>query len=77
MYLMTNRISSQQACVLSFIANNPGCAVADVRRFEWSGRGHAASYDRVKRLLRRGLIEDRSPSNKKALYLTERGAEAL
>lgn len=71
MYLMTNRISSQQDYVLTFVANNPGCSVADVCRAEWGGRGHYASYERVKRLLRRGFLEDRSSSNTKELYVTD------
>jgi hypothetical protein len=51
-----NRISSQQSTVLAFIAAHPGCSIADVCRYEWSGLGHAASYARVNRLIDRGLV---------------------
>lgn len=55
---MTNRINARQARLLSFITNNPGCTKMDVVRSEWSGRGHAASYDAVNRLIKRGLVRD-------------------
>lgn len=54
---MHNRISNQQAAAIAFIASNPGCSMADVCRYEWSGRGHSASYDRVNRLIRRRLVK--------------------
>jgi len=49
-------MSNQQKTVLEYIAKHPGCTAMDVCRYEWSGRGHRASYARVTRLRRRGLI---------------------
>lgn len=49
-------MSSKQVFALRFIASNPGCTTADVCRAEWSGRGHSATYDRIKRLINRGFV---------------------
>lgn len=50
------KLSARQSTALAYVARNPGCSAADVTRYEWSGRGHAATYARVSRLLRRGVI---------------------
>lgn len=49
---MTNR----QQNVVDFVARNPGCCIMDVVNHEWRGRGHAASYARVHRLIRAGVL---------------------
>lgn len=53
---MSNRISAKQEYVLSYVANNIGCNAAEVTRALWGGRGHAAEYLRINRLLDRGLL---------------------
>lgn len=73
-HLMTNRINSRQANLINYVANNPGCTIMDACRHEHSGRGHAASYDAVHRLLRRGLLKARvhqTNRNWTALYVPE------
>lgn len=77
MYPMTNRISSQQSYVLSFISNNPGVCTSDVRRYEWSGLGHAATYARVNRLINRGFIRAVRRGARFDLFLTEKGQAAI
>lgn len=49
-------MTSQQINVVSFVRNNPGCCIMDVVHHEWRGRGHAASYARVHRLVRAGVL---------------------
>jgi hypothetical protein len=49
---MTNR----QQTVVDFVRAHPGCCTMDVVRHEWSGRGHRASYARVRRLVRAGML---------------------
>ena len=74
---MTNRISAKQANVLSFIDSNPGVCTADVNRWEWSGRGHAATYARVDRLWHRGFLRIVHKGNRGELYITEKGLAAI
>ncbi len=49
-------MTSRQRAVLAYVALNPGCSIADVVRAEWKGKGHAASYARVKRLVASGRL---------------------
>lgn len=49
-------MTSQQINVVNFVRNNPGCCIMDVVNHEWRGRGHAASYTRVHRLVRAGVL---------------------
>lgn len=49
---MTNR----QQTVVDFVRANPGCCIMDVCAHEWRGRGHCASYARVNRLVRAGVL---------------------
>ena len=54
------RITTQRATVLSTIEQRaakglPTCA-ADVTRIVWGGRGHAATYAVVARMVRAGLL---------------------
>lgn len=57
----------------TLIANNPGCTAADVCRYEWSGRGHSASYERVRRLARRGFITRTQVGARIELRVTDKG----
>jgi len=63
------RLSNRQEAVLSFVRANPGVTAADVTRYEWGGRGHSATYDRVKRLVRRGLIRTGKPASGRGIGL--------
>ena len=54
------RITTQRATVISAIEQRaakglPTCA-ADVTRIAWGGRGHAATYAVVARMVRAGLL---------------------
>ncbi len=70
-------MSTKQIAALAYIAATPGCCAADVTRYEWSGRGHAASYARVDRLRVRGLVRGTRVGSRIELALTERGAAVL
>lgn len=49
-------MTSQQINVVNFVRSHPGCCIMDVVNHEWRGRGHAASYARVHRLVRAGVL---------------------
>lgn len=49
-------MTTKQQNVVAFVAANPGCCIMDVVRHEWRGRGHQASYARVNRLIRAGVL---------------------
>ena len=64
------RTTVAQRAVLAYVASHPGCCTMDVVRYEWGGRrGHSATYDRVDRLVRRGLlVRHRAARGRVALY---------
>ena len=63
------RISEAQRQALQFIRENPGCCTMAVCRNEYDGPGHLASYARVDRLVKRGLVrKDRGEAGRVALY---------
>lgn len=62
-------MSEKQKRAVQFIAQHPGCTAADVRRYEWGGRGHAASYARVNRMRRAGMIRRGSAANGRGIGL--------
>lgn len=71
-------MSNQQIAALQFIARNPGATAADVTRREWAGRGHAASYARVARLVARGLVaRGRGYRGSLPMWLTPAGAAVI
>jgi len=68
------RITSQRSIVLSIIERRSArglktCA-ADVTRLVWGGRGHAATYAVVARLVRCGLLRATRSGARKLLTLT-------
>lgn len=66
-------MSNKQKIAIAFIERNPGCCVMDLNRYEFGGRGHAATYLRVDRLIKNGAIVSRKgKGNRCALYV--RGA---
>lgn len=69
------KLSMRQSQILRFVASNPGCSKMDVCRFEWGRRGHRASYDRIRRLIRRGLLRTGKPvvngCGRVGLFITE------
>ena len=69
----SNRMSSNQARYICFVADHPGCCVADVnRRCRHNPQaGHKWVYDGVARLVRRGLLKARYSGNRKLLYTPE------
>ena len=73
-------MTTKQINVLAFVVSHPGCTAADVTRYEWAGRGHVASYARVSRLPRRGMLAVVHGPYRGAgipLAITERGLRAL
>lgn len=67
------RITAQRSIVLSIIERRSArglktCA-ADVTRLVWSGRGHAATYAVVARLVRCGLVRATRDGARKLLTL--------
>jgi len=70
-------MSTKQIAALQYIAANPGCCAADVTRYEWSGRGHNASYARVDRLRARRLVRGARVGARIELTVTDLGASIL
>jgi len=63
-------MTSKQINVVDFVRNNPGCCIMDVVRYEWGGRGHMASYARVNRLVRAGVLrKQRISGSRVALFV--------
>ena len=68
------RITIQRAAVLSTIEQRaakglPTCA-ADVTRIVWGGRGHAATYAVVARMVRAGLLRTTRDGARHLLSIT-------
>jgi len=62
-------MTKRQKNVVDFIARNPGCCTMDVVRHEWRGRGHTASYARVDRLVRAGVLRKVRNGSRVALFV--------
>lgn len=63
-------MTSKQINVVDFVRANPGCCIMDVVRYEWGGRGHMASYARVNRLVRAGVLrKQRISGSRVALFV--------
>jgi hypothetical protein len=76
------RTTPKQAKVLAFVKEHPGCSSADVHRFERGPRRrnwpHGASYARVSRMIKRGLLKVgpyQGPVRGSAIGLYVAGAE--
>jgi hypothetical protein len=67
-----NRINARQACIIAYVAQNPGCTKWSAAKWDHTGPGHRASYAAIDRLIDRGLLRvERHPANKgwTALYV--------
>jgi hypothetical protein len=64
------RLSAHQRRYIAYVQANPGCSIADVARACKLNpqAGHKWVYDGVGRLLRRGVLVDRSPNTQRGVY---------
>lgn len=72
-------LSIQQRSILEHLAaSGPAASIMDVRRYEWpfANRGHSASYARVHRLAKRGLVKLGSGLTR-SVEITPKGRAAL
>lgn len=68
-YIVMNNAATQlndrQSSIVAFVASNPGCTKWAAAKADYPGRGHAASYAAIDRLIRRGaLTATRLPSGR-------------
>lgn len=71
------RLSTKQAAILSRLASIGGTSktIWELAAWDYRGRGHAASYARIHRLAKRGLVQlGAGPRGARTVTLTERGS---